>query len=176
MDVLRWEELLKHFKGGRLIDLGCLDSLIPFWAKQKFLSSEVYGLDQAEDVIRELNESFPEINYLVGDVYDTGFPDNFFDYVVAGELIEHLEFPDKFFKEAFRILKPGGTLALTTPREETEAGEVDGERHIWSYSKRDIENLVKPHSKKWKVGEIPSWLRRRIKYHHPYIICFATKR
>jgi len=49
-------------------------------------------------------------------------------------------------------------------------------RHLWSFSKRDIKELVEPYALKVKVGEIPSWLRRRIKYNHPYIICYAWKK
>jgi len=176
MDVLRWEQLFRYYKGGALIDLGCLDSLIPIWAKQKYPKDEIWALDQSEKIIRELQEAMPSINYTVGDVCNTTFPDNYFDYVVAGEVIEHLERPKDFIKEAFRILKRDGIFALTTPKEETEVGEVDHLRHLWSFSKRDIKELVEPYVSKVKVGEIPSWLRRRIKYAHPYIICYAWKK
>lgn len=176
MDILRWEQLFSKYKGGKLIDLGCLHSLIPLWAKKQYPEAEVWGLDQAEKAIKELAEAEPDIHYTHGDACDTGFPNNYFDYVVAGELIEHLEDPKAFFKEVFRILKPGGVLALTTPKEETEAGEVDQFRHLWSYSKRDLEALVAPYVRKAKIGSIPSWVRRRIKYHHPYLIMWATKK
>lgn len=175
MDVLRWEQLFKNFQGGKLIDLGCLDSLIPIWAKEKFPKSEIWGLDQAEEAIKKLQEERPDIFYTTGDVYNTTLPDNYFDYVIAGELIEHLERPEEFIKEAFRILKPGGTLALSTPKEE-KLGEVDGHRHLWSFHRNDVKWMLEPYSSKVKIGEIPSWLRRRIKYHHPYIIAWATKR
>jgi len=176
MDILRWEQLIKYYKGGALMDLGCLDSLIPIWAKQKYPKDEIWALDQSEQIIKELQEAMPQINYTVGDVYETTFPDGYFDYVVAGEIIEHLERPKDFIKEVFRILKRGGIFALTTPREETEAGEVDHLRHLWSFSKRDIKELIELYASKIKVGEIPSWLRRRIKYAHPYIICWAWKK
>jgi len=43
------------------------------------------------------------------------FPDNSFDSIVAGELIEHLKNPRAFVKESARVLKKGGVLALSTP-------------------------------------------------------------
>lgn len=174
MDVLRWEALLKFYKGGELIDLGCLDSLVPVFAKKRYPQSEIWGLDQAEEAIKALAEVEPRINYTHGDVYDTTFPDNYFSYVTAGELIEHLDDPQKLFDEAYRILKPGGIFALTTPKEETEEGEVDGHAHLWSFDRHDIKRLGSKFSKV-RVGEIPSWLRRRVSYHHPYLLAYLTK-
>ena len=176
MDVYRWEELVKPFKGGKLVDLGCLGSYVPVMAKAHFPNSEVWGLDQAKEAIKKLSEAEPRINYVVGDVYKTGFPDGYFDYVVAGELIEHLEKPDDFFKEAFRILKSGGKLALTTPYKETEAGEVDQFRHIYSFDKTDIRNLARPYMRGAKTKIIPTCFERRIHYHHPYILSIITRK
>lgn len=175
MDLKRWEALVSKFKGGILGDLGCLDSMVPFLAKQKYPISEVWGLDQANEVIKTLAEEYPEINYIHGDVYNTTFPKNYFDYLVAGELIEHLEKPEDFFKEAFRILKPKGILALTTPKEETEAGEIDGHRHLFSFSQNDIRKLCEPYSSKIKVGTLKGTLLP-YKYHFPYIIAWVTKK
>ncbi len=103
MDMKRWQALVSPFRGGKLIDLGCLDSMVPFLAISKYPKSEVWGLDQAKDVIETLAKQYPEINYTHGDVYKTDFPDNHFNYAVAGELIEHLDDPAAFFKETFRI-------------------------------------------------------------------------
>ena len=174
-DIRRWQELFKYYKGGSFIDLGCLWSYIPLWAKQKFPKDEIWGLDQAEEAILQLAQAEPSINYTVGDVMDTQFPDNYFDYIVSGEVIEHLEDPAKFIKEAFRILKPGGKLVLSTPREE-EKGAVDEHRHLWSFSASDIRTLCKPYMKGAKIYEIPNWLERRVKYSHPYLICLLTKK
>jgi len=49
-----------------------------------------------------------------------GTLDNFyghdtFDAVFAFNLIEHLPHPKSFFEEAYRVLRPGGTLVLETP-------------------------------------------------------------
>lgn len=42
-----------------------------------------------------------------------------FDVVIAAEVIEHLENPRQVAREWFRILKPGGTLVLSTPNNES---------------------------------------------------------
>ncbi len=38
-----------------------------------------------------------------------------FDYIVAGEVLEHLPNPGLFLAEAARCLKPGGALFVTVP-------------------------------------------------------------
>lgn len=43
------------------------------------------------------------------------YPDNFFDAVVCIDGIEHLENPFSFIRESFRILRPGGSIILSTP-------------------------------------------------------------
>jgi 2-polyprenyl-3-methyl-5-hydroxy-6-metoxy-1,4-benzoquinol methylase len=46
-------------------------------------------------------------------------PAGSFDVVIAAEVIEHLENPRQVAREWFRILKPGGTLILSTPNNES---------------------------------------------------------
>jgi 2-polyprenyl-3-methyl-5-hydroxy-6-metoxy-1,4-benzoquinol methylase len=46
-------------------------------------------------------------------------PATSFDTVIAAEVIEHLENPREVAREWYRILKPGGTLLLSTPNNES---------------------------------------------------------
>ena len=174
-DRKRWKWLLRHWKGGRLVDMGCLWSEVCPQALYAQPDASVWGLDQANEVIEALQRKYPEINYIVGDVYNTGFPDEAFDYVVAGELIEHLEEPQKFIKEAYRILDDDGILALSTPLEEArEIGAVDKNNHIWSYSKEDIKELLKDF-RKVEIKVIGSRFFPWYKYAFDTIVAFGIK-
>ncbi len=46
------------------------------------------------------------------DAQSTGFRGESFDYVIASNMIHHIPFPIKFFKEMNRILKSGGKLII----------------------------------------------------------------
>jgi len=44
-----------------------------------------------------------------------GFEDNYFDFVVTFQVLEHIKNDALFLREIKRVLKPGGKLILTTP-------------------------------------------------------------
>jgi SAM-dependent methyltransferase len=43
------------------------------------------------------------------------FPDEFFDFIFCGDVIEHLFSPDFLLEEIYRMLKPKGYAIITTP-------------------------------------------------------------
>jgi SAM-dependent methyltransferase len=52
------------------------------------------------------------LDYKNIDALDTGFPDNTFDKVISSNMIHHIAFPIKHFKEVYRILKPNGMYII----------------------------------------------------------------
>lgn len=70
-----------------------------------------YGLDSNDALTKKLG--LP--NQVVGDLHHTDFPDNEFDMIYAGEIIEHTWTPGIMIGECRRILKQGGLLVLDTP-------------------------------------------------------------
>jgi 2-polyprenyl-3-methyl-5-hydroxy-6-metoxy-1,4-benzoquinol methylase len=55
----------------------------------------------------------PRVRYHLMNVFD--FPDGQYDFITAGELIEHLENPREMLEKMLRMLAPGGHAFLTTP-------------------------------------------------------------
>lgn len=49
------------------------------------------------------------------NIYALPYPDNTFDAVILSEILEHIEDDVAGLKEAYRVLKPGGVVAITVP-------------------------------------------------------------
>lgn len=99
----------------KLLDIGCYDGHIGLLLKRKFgKQCKVYGVDVANNSIKLARQK--GIQAKVCDVTQgISFESNMFDYVFAGEIIEHLYDTDFFMEEIKRVLKPNGILILTTP-------------------------------------------------------------
>jgi len=55
------------------------------------------------------------VSIFTGTLEEAKFPSSHFDVVHASHVIEHLQEPDEFIREARRVLKPEGYLLLITP-------------------------------------------------------------
>lgn len=79
------------------------------------------GTGFAKDYIKNKNfkltdlSSDPHLDYKNIDAQDTKFDDESFDYVIASNMIHHIPYPVKFFKEMHRILKKKGKLLIFEP-------------------------------------------------------------
>ena len=97
------------------LDVGCYDGEITKKIKEKIGKNCVmYGIDVAENVASEAEKR--GIIYKINDLNaGLDFSENKFDFIFAGEIIEHLYDTDFFISEIKRVLKPNGILIITTP-------------------------------------------------------------
>ena len=97
-----------------LLDLGCGNgSLCSLLAKKGY---EVTGVDPSDSGISLARSNFSDCRFIQGSIYD--LPETlfqFFDVVIAADVIEHLFLPRELTKASKQCLKPGGTLIVTTP-------------------------------------------------------------
>lgn len=121
---------------GLALDLGCgLGRFVPY-----FGNCEVVGLDFTQKVLDQAQKDNPNAKFDLWDVAKNGltlYEDNKFDYIFCGEVIEHMENPQALVAEMLRVLKPGGTLIVTTPYED----RIVCEEHIWEYTFEDLKNM-----------------------------------
>lgn len=117
---IRTDRVLEIFAGlrqdiERLLDIGFDDGAITLRIKLACDAAEVYGLDQNDERIRAGKQK--GIKAFKCDVNKDPypFPNDYFDAIFAGEVLEHMNDPDHFFEEIHRILRRSGTLVLTTP-------------------------------------------------------------
>ena len=106
-------EVIKNPKKQKLLSIAC--SIGVFEEKIiRNLKLMVYGIDGARMALKEAKKR--GVITKRGDITNSlPYKDNTFDFVFAGEIIEHLIDVKSFLNEINRILKPGGYVVITTP-------------------------------------------------------------
>jgi SAM-dependent methyltransferase len=116
--------------GARVLDAGCGRSLFTeIRARWPFT---IVAADVEHELLRERKASFPDVRWVVAGALPLPFAEASFDAVFAGELIEHLVDPAQGLAEFRRVLRPGGTLILTTPNRLRLANVVDRSERPYS--------------------------------------------
>ena len=126
MLTVRFEELGVQ-EGDLLLDMGCGAGRHAFESFRRGARVVAFDYSAAElkDVaglfaaMRDAGEAGTEAGSLAvttnGDALRLPFPDDTFDRIIASEVLEHVNDDQLALDEAFRVLKPGGTLAATVP-------------------------------------------------------------
>lgn len=103
----------EHFHG-KIIDVGCgSGDFLSVVSKQ--INCQVHGLDFSGSSIERCRNLIPAGEFVLGDIYMTGYKANVYDVVCCIEVLEHLENPEIAFKELRRICKSGGVIIITIP-------------------------------------------------------------
>lgn len=104
--------LIGDIKDKFLLDAGCGTGWFSREAKER--GASVVSLDLGIDLLNQVRQKCETIN-VVGDTLQLPFSKGTFDIVISTEVIEHTIDPKKAINEIYRVLKPGGTVVLTTP-------------------------------------------------------------
>jgi 2-polyprenyl-3-methyl-5-hydroxy-6-metoxy-1,4-benzoquinol methylase len=100
-------------------------SLLDFGAGVGALAKEIlrsfeFSKIVCADLLPRPGELPEVVDWIQSDLNDSlPLPDASFDTITAVEVIEHLENPRAVFRELKRLLRPGGTLVLSTPNQES---------------------------------------------------------
>jgi SAM-dependent methyltransferase len=117
--------------GERLLDLGCGGGRHAFQALR--LGARVIALDADAPEVSSVRDTVgamvdagevgtdAEAGMVQGDARILPFADGSFDRVIASEVLEHIPEDRRAMAELARVLKPGGTMAVTVPRFGPEA-------------------------------------------------------
>lgn len=97
----------------RILDIGCRDGTM---TREYASGHDVTGLDVDPDAVARANQ-LPGMRAHLLDLNNEKIPhaDGTFDVAVAGEVLEHLQWPAVVAKEIHRVIVPGGTFIGTVP-------------------------------------------------------------
>ncbi len=165
IDELKKDKEIRYEKGkfiyeykthGKVLDVGAgLGSLLIYVDPDLF---EMYATEFDQDAIDFLKDNVnDQINVFKGDLFDAGYPDEYFDYVIFNHVIEHVLEPLRYLQEIKRILKKGGKLYIGTPNIESPVYKlyrtgmfysgkipdiVEGIEHTFVFSKNTLKEQV----------------------------------
>ncbi len=101
-----------------ILDVGCGSA----WVAESLLKlkRKIISLDISTANPKKAFELFPSSYHypLCGDSFYLPLKNNSVDCIIASEIIEHVINPQKFIDELLRVVKPAGSLIITTPYKE----------------------------------------------------------
>lgn len=146
--------------GGRVLEVGCATGYIgEYMAKQ--LNCKVWGLEYVRKAAQQARERGCYEDVLSGDIQDRAaldsLPKGAFDFVMFGDVLEHLMSPESALENIRPLLAPGGHVLICVPSivhwsirrdilfgkfEYTDTGPLD-RTHVHFFTPKTICNLVK---------------------------------
>jgi SAM-dependent methyltransferase len=112
--------------GDRLLDLGCGFGRHAFEAARR--GAVVVAVDAGSEEVAQVRGTLGAMvdagelaadhpaSAVQGDALALPFADGSFDRVIASEVLEHIPDDTTAMRELARVLRPGGTMAVTVPR------------------------------------------------------------
>jgi ubiquinone/menaquinone biosynthesis C-methylase UbiE len=110
-----------------------------------------WGIDLSETMLNFARSRSNCVTFMTGDAARLDLADGIMDLVFSVDTIHHVERQAQFFREAYRVLKPGGRLCTMTHSEEL----IRASEFLARYFPETIEVNVARYP---KMTELRAWL------------------
>ena len=120
---------------------------------QKSVLTKVTAIDISMVKLLYARNNYPFFNFLQGDIHLLPFKNHIFDYIIANEVLEHVEDPFLAMKEFRRVCKKNSLVILSVPYEPffsignllrgkymKNKGRTPSHKHFWK--KKEFERFI----------------------------------
>lgn len=110
-------DLIGVKEGWSCLDIGCgPGGITKLLSERTGRNGRVVGLDMDAQFLEHARANAPEnVEFLQGDAYDSGLPDQSFDLVHTRFVASTAGDPERLLREAIRLARPAGIVALQEP-------------------------------------------------------------
>ena len=153
-----------HFDN--LLDVGCGEGFLVRAILNEFPQKSIFATDISFDILSSYKHIAAEISRHCCSIYELPYKNNSWDVVIACEVLEHLEYPEKALEEMKRIgrshflftvpLEPWWRLAnIMRGKYVLHYGNTPGHVHHWN--KRTLLRLLEKHFTVKKYSQAGLW-------------------
>jgi ubiquinone/menaquinone biosynthesis C-methylase UbiE len=114
-------DIMKYAKDAQtILDVGCGTGALLRYIKAKYPEKRCFGLDVSPIAVNKAKrisvETGAEVTFAIADMEKKSpFPDNYFDLVIAHEVLEHFVHPDRVINNIALLLKRNGIIVIIAP-------------------------------------------------------------
>lgn len=101
-------------KNLKILDIGCGTGILGSYFRTN-QNCEVYGVEINESAFQIARNNLDKVIKANIEVIDLPVDYNNFDYIILGDVLEHLINPIATINKIFKVLKPGGKILITVP-------------------------------------------------------------
>lgn len=142
-----FEKLEQFTPPGKVLDIGCAAGFSLEAAIGR--GWDAYGVELSSYSAELARQRFGASRLFNGRLEDARYQDCSFDAVLMSDLVEHVKDLGSFFKEVWRIVKPGGAIAIVTPNAASLSRKLMGRRwphfkleHLYYFSPANIDQCL----------------------------------
>jgi len=157
-DRIERELMARNGGAPAVLDVGCATGALLAFLRGRGWRTTGAEISPSADYARERRG----LDVRRQSLEDCRLPPETFDLALASHLIEHLNDPAAFFREVWRVLRPGACLLLTTPNIGGFQARLTGGRwrsaifdHLYLFSKRTAAAILKANG--FRVEGVYTW-------------------